>query len=84
MHQPLVPHRIVLALVTAALVLPIIICVVIAVAGLLGAMGDSAGGLALHRVAVVGGLLWAIDLICLVILLAIGTFRGPDEPSEPE
>ena len=80
MHQPLVPRRLVLALIVAAILLPIMLCVVLGVAGLLDAMGDSLGGLVLHRIALAGGILWIIDLICLVLVLAIGAIRGPDEP----
>ena len=43
-------------------------------------MGDSLGGIVLHRIALAGGILWIIDLICLVLVLAIGAIRGPDEP----
>jgi hypothetical protein len=84
MHQPLIPHRIVIALVVAAIFLPITICVVVGVAALLEGMGDIPGGVALHRVALGIGILWAVDLICLLLVLAIGTLRGPDEPDAPE
>jgi hypothetical protein len=83
MPPPLVPHRIVLALIVTAILLPIAICIVFGVAALLQAMGDSAGGAVLHRIALGGGILWAINLISLVLVLAIGTLRGPDEPHEP-
>jgi hypothetical protein len=83
MPPPLISNRIVLALIAAALLLPITLCVVFGVAALLGAMGDSAGGAVLHRIALGCGILWGIDLICLVLVLAIGTLRGPDEPDEP-
>jgi hypothetical protein len=83
MHPPLIPHRLVLALIATALLLPITICVVFGVAGLLEAMGDSAGGAVLHRIALACGILWVIDLIGLVLMLAIGTLRGPDEPEGP-
>jgi hypothetical protein len=83
MHQPLIPHRLVVALIAVGLLLPITICVVFGVAALLEAMGDSVGGGVLHRLALGCGILWAIDLICLVLTLAIGTLRGPDEPDEP-
>ena len=49
MQQPLIPHRIVIALVVMAIFLPITICVVIGVAALLKGMGDIAGGVALLR-----------------------------------
>jgi hypothetical protein len=84
MHPPLVPHRILIALIAATLLLPITICVVFGVAALLEAMGDAAGGAVLHRIALGCGILWGIDLICLVLVLAIGTLRGPDEPDEPQ
>ncbi len=80
MQEPLVPRRLVLALIVAAILLPIMLCVVLGVAGLLNAMGDSLGGIVLHRIALAGGILWIIDLICLVLVLAIGAIRGPDEP----
>jgi hypothetical protein len=84
MQQPLIPHRIVIGLVVTAIFLPITICVVIGVAALLKGMGDISGGVALLRVALGIGILWAIDLICLVLVLAIGTLRGPDDPDAPE
>ena len=73
----------VLALIVAAILLPITICVVVGVAALLEAMGDQWGGAVLLRIALAGGILWIIDLICLVLVLAIGTLRGPDEPDGP-
>ena len=79
MHHPLIPHRAVLALVVAAVLLPIGLSVVLGVASLLGQMGDTIGGCVLHRIALAGGILWIIDLICLVLALAIGTLRGPDD-----
>jgi hypothetical protein len=82
MRQPLIPHQIVVALVVIALFLPITICVTVGVAALLEGMGDFAGGAALHRVALACGTIWVIELICLVLVLAIGTLRGPDGPEE--
>ena len=84
MPPPLIPHRFVVALIAVTLLLPITICVVFGVSALLESMGDSAGGAVLHRIALGCGILWAIDLICLVLVLAIGTLRGPDEPGEPQ
>jgi hypothetical protein len=80
MPQPLVPQRAVLALLGGAVVLPIALCVVLAVAALLSAMGDTTGGVALQRIALAGGILWAIDLICLILALAIQAVRDHDEP----
>lgn len=78
MHQPRIPNYAILALLATALVLPITICVVLGVAALLQTMGDASGGYALNRIALVGGVLWAVDLICLVLLLAIGSLHGPE------
>jgi hypothetical protein len=84
MHRPLVPHGIVLSLVAAALLLPITICVIFGTAALLTAMGDITGGAVLYRIALGCGIIWVIDLIGLVLLVAIGTLRGPHEPEGPE
>jgi hypothetical protein len=80
MHQPLIPHRVVISWIAAAILLPVTICVVFGVSALLAAMGDSAGGGVLLRIALGCGILWVIDLISLLVVLAIGTLRGPDEP----
>ncbi len=78
--KPLIPQRLILTLTIIAVLLPIVLCVVSGVASLLNAMGDSAGGGVLYRIALAGGILWTIDLICMVLALAIGAIRGPDEP----
>jgi hypothetical protein len=79
MNRPMIPTRIVLSLTVAAVLLPITLCVVLGVAALLVQMGDAAGGAVLYRIALAGGILWVIDLIFLVLTLAIGSLRGPDE-----
>jgi hypothetical protein len=79
MHRPLIPDRVVLSLIVVAVLLPITLCVVSGVAALLNQMGDAAGGAVLHRIALAGGILWGIDLICLILALAIRSLRGPDE-----
>ena len=85
MRYPLILHRLALALIVVAVFLPITICVVLGVSALLGAMGDSFGGAVLCRIGLAGGILWAIDLICLVLVLAIGSLReGPDNPDGPQ
>jgi hypothetical protein len=84
MPPPLVPHRIVVALIVTALLLPITICVVWGVSSLLVAMGDLAGGGVLQRIALGFGILWVIGLISLLLILAIATLRGPEPPDRPE
>ena len=83
MQQSPVPQRFVLALAAAAILLPITICVVVGVAALLVGMGDQWGGAVLFRIALAGGIVWIIDLVCLVLALAVGTLRGPDGPEGP-
>jgi hypothetical protein len=83
MQQPLIPNRVLIGLIVTALLLPITICVVFGVAALLEAMGDAAGGAVLQRIALGFGILWGIELICLLVVLAIGTLRGPDERDGP-
>ncbi len=80
MPPPLMPHRIVLWLIVLAILLPITICVVLGVAALLQAMGDSTGATVLERIALASGIVWTIELISLVLALAVGTLRRPDEP----
>ncbi len=84
MRQPLIPHRFLAAAIVAAILLPIAICVIFGVAALLTQMGDLAGGAVLHRIALGGGILWVIDLIGLVLLLAVGSLGVPDDSNRPE
>jgi hypothetical protein len=84
MQQLPIPNRVILIFVAAAVLLPITICVVLGVGSLLTAMGDSAGGGVLSRIALGFGVLWVVDLIGLVLVLAIGTLWNPDRPDEPE
>ncbi len=67
----MIPRRAIAVLVIAGLVLPIVVAVTLAAARLLVAMQDTAGGAALDRVALGAGIVWAIDLISLVVVLGI-------------
>jgi hypothetical protein len=79
MNRSLIPDRVVLSLVVAAVLLPITLCVLLGVAALLTQMGDAAGGAVLDRIALAGGILWAIDLISLLLTLAVGSLWGRDD-----
>jgi hypothetical protein len=70
-----------MALVTAACVLPVAIVVVVAVGRLLGAMQDAAGAAALDRIALALGIVWVIDLVCLVLAQSINSLGPPDSES---
>ena len=78
MHNPLIPRRTVVAVVVAAIFLPITLAVVLGVASLLTQMGDTGGGAVLQRIARRAEF-WVIDLICLVLASAISSMRGPDD-----
>jgi hypothetical protein len=84
MRHPFIPQRLLIALIAASLVLPIVICVVFGVAGLLSAMGDTTGGAVLHRIALGFGVLWVIELICLVVVQAISALSASEQSEEPE
>lgn len=73
-------HRIIIAILVAfACVSTISLVVIFAVACLLGKMGDSAGQAALESVALAVGLLWLIDLICLIFAVAVNSLYDSDE-----
>jgi hypothetical protein len=67
-------HRILLI---AALVLPVAIVIVVAAARLLTAMQDDAGALALERVGLALGIVWAIVLVCLVLVMGLAAVLPP-------
>jgi hypothetical protein len=68
-----------MALLSAACVLPMAIALVIGVARLLGAMQDDDGAAVLDRVALALGIVWAIDLVCLVISMAVNALGPPGD-----
>jgi hypothetical protein len=76
----LVPRRAIAVLVITGLVLPIVVAVTTAAARLLVAMQDLSGGAALDRIALAAGMLWAVDLISLVVVLGINSL--PPRPGE--
>jgi hypothetical protein len=82
MNKPTLARRVVLWLVAAALLLPIAICVIAGVGALLGALGDSSGAVVLGRTALGVSILWAINLIGLIIVLAINSLCGDDNTNE--
>jgi hypothetical protein len=65
-------------LVTPACVLPVAIVVIVSVGWLLAAMDDDAGARILNRAALALGILWVVDLVCLLLAQAIHTLQPPD------
>ena len=75
----MISRRILLTLLAAGCVLPVAIVVVAAVGWLLGAMHDETGAAALGRVALALGIVWLVDLVCLVLAQALNVLGPPDE-----
>jgi len=80
----LVSRRWLIQLVVAALLLPIVICVVVGVGRLLAGMADTAGATVLEYLALGVGILWLIDLIVLVVLLALDAAARDDHRPDDE
>jgi len=74
------PRWAVMLLSVGAVLLPIAVLVVLGTGELLGAMGDETGGAVLRRIALAGGMLWVIDLLGLLLVLALNSL-GNDESS---
>jgi hypothetical protein len=75
-----VSRRLLALLVISALVLPIVICVLMAVGRFLSAMQDEAGALFVERLALAGGVVWGVDLIVLLIAMGINMLGGDGPP----
>jgi hypothetical protein len=79
MDRSPVPRGVVLLLLVVAVLLPVGVCVILALAALLQAMGDVVGARVIAYVAWALGAAWLIDLIGLVVLLAVQSLLdGPD------
>jgi len=70
-----------LILVILACALPAIMAVVLAVGRLLAAMEDMAGAAVLDRIGLAIGVIWAVNLVGLVVLMAVHILNAstPDE-----
>lgn len=82
MRQKPVPRRAIVLLIAGALILPIGVCVVLAVASLLVVMDDDIGGGVLRYIAIGCGILWVIDLVCLVVVQALNASADTDDPPD--
>ena len=80
MNRKPIPPRIVVALLAAGVILPIAISVILAVSAFVSGMGDSVGGKVLQSVALGCGILWAIDLVCLVLALGLNWLSDASGP----
>ena len=66
-----------------ALIFTVSLVVVMAVACIIGKMGDTHGQTVLEAVALAVGLLWVIDLICLVLAVGVNSIFDSDTKSRP-
>ncbi|MFZ5832786.1 MAG: hypothetical protein ACOY3P_22090 [Planctomycetota bacterium] len=62
-----------------AIVAPMAVVIVVGLAALLGAMADRAGQLAMQRVGIGLGVLWVIDLVCLLVAQSINALTDSDD-----
>jgi hypothetical protein len=74
--------RILVGLLVGALGLPILMCVLFALGRLLAAMQDAVGADAVGRISLALYVLWAADLIGLVVIQAILSLGGPPQPPD--
>jgi hypothetical protein len=83
MNRKPVSPRAITVLVAVALVFTITLVVIMAVACIIGKMGDTLGQTVLEAVALAIGLAWVIDLICLVLALGVNSSCDCDSKSPP-
>jgi len=74
-----ISRRVLTVLLAAACVFPLAIAVVLGVGRLLGAMQDESAASVLDRIALAIAILWAINLVCLVLAQGINALGPPDE-----
>jgi hypothetical protein len=79
MSRKPVSTKAIVALVAAGLVLPIVISVLLALAALLAAMGDVAGGIVLRYLALAGGIGWILVLVCLLLAQGLNALTDSDQ-----
>ena len=82
MSQKPVPRWLLLLLAAGAVLLPIVIAVLWGVSALLIAMGDASGGGVVKCVALAAGILWVVELVCLVLAQTLNSLSEPDGPTD--
>ncbi len=80
----MVPRRLLSALLVAALLLPVAISVVLGTGRLLATMEDPSGAAVLDRVALALAIVWAVNLIAILLALGANSLGGPPEPPEAD
>lgn len=69
-------------LVTVGCLLPIALVIVLGVARLLAAMEDASGAMVLDRIALGVGIVWALDLVVLLLALGIRVMESTTDRAE--
>lgn len=77
-----VSRRVFVPLVAVALVLTVALAVILVVARILGKMGDLDGQSVLDAIALALGVVWTIDVVCLVLALGVNTLFDGAEASD--
>jgi hypothetical protein len=73
-----IPQRAILGLIVGAIGLPIVVCVLLGLSYLLSAMNDAVGAHAIGRFCLAAGVIWVIDLVALLVVLAIDSLDRRD------
>ncbi len=82
MRQTLIPQRVVVLLVAAAVILLVAGFVTLGLGELLAAMGDLGGSVALKYIALGCGALCLVDLICLILVQAVRSLLETDDSQD--
>ena len=61
-----------------AIIVPMIVLLLLGAGKLLAAMGDLVGAAWLDRLALAGGVWWAIDLVLLLVVLGVNAIDRPE------
>jgi uncharacterized membrane protein len=73
------PKGVLIGLASAAVLLPVAVTLVVATGALLAGLHDAAAARVFSGVALALGLVWAIDLVALVVMLGFDAARRADE-----
>jgi len=72
-----IPRTLITILVALGLFLPLVVCVLLGVEALLGAMGDATGQVVVQRFRLASLTVWVVNLVSLVLLLGLGQLGPP-------
>jgi hypothetical protein len=73
-----ISQRVILGLIVGAVGLPIVICVLLGLSYLLAAMNDVAGAQCVGRFCLAAGVIWVVDLVALLVVLAVHSLDRQD------